>query len=156
MTRLTYRTLIHNQKGLSLLEVVAALLILSIALLIMSHFLIRSFEQSSGQDEQQIAMNLARQTAEQWKQDTDAYRQLQKELASSTSSHDITLADVTINERTYRQTVTIQRFATANTGTENNPMILLTVTIHSDANQELARLSTAVANPEIARIGGGS
>ncbi len=58
---------IRNERGLTLVEVIASLVILSIALLLLSNFLVRSFELSSDQDSRMVAMNLARQVAEEWR-----------------------------------------------------------------------------------------
>lgn len=161
---------LHNEKGLSLVEVVASLFIFSIALLFLSNFLVRSFEISGNQDNRQVAMNLARQTVEEWesgngwipssneqkeiaeryKSDTPLYLSysLLSELIPSVPKGNekdprgIKLSPITINERTYNTFVDLGSVGTP------NPLIRIEVKVFAN-DVELARLETLMPNPDI-------
>ncbi|MGF9824747.1 hypothetical protein ABE430_00070 [Brevibacillus agri] len=163
---------LDNEKGLSLVEVVASLLIFSITLLFLSHFLVRSFEISGNQDSRQVAMNLARQTVEEWRAGNgvipadqqqgislaDQYlgKPLPFHLLASICSNEapnwpndfkgIKLADMTINDRVY-QTYVLPRFITTEQ-TASQSLIRVVVTVFSN-DVKVAELETLIANPEI-------
>ncbi|MGN7470659.1 type IV pilus modification PilV family protein [Brevibacillus sp. SAFN-007a] len=162
---------LDNEKGLSLVEVVASLLIFSIALLFLSHFLVRSFEISGNQDNRQVAMNLARQTVEEWRggngmipadQEQEILledRYLGKPLSfpllagicSSAAPQwpndfkGIKLADLTINDRVY-QTYVLPRFVTTEE-TASQSLIRIVVRVFSH-DAKVAELEALIANPE--------
>jgi|GEM_PF-2546158 len=176
-----------NERGFSLIEVLASVVIFSTVLLLLANFLIQSYEVSGNEDAKVVAMNLARQTAEQWKNGAgtvpadatlsyykeefspDTKQIVKSEQTTPTSPLDITKemsyenlhapfknggvnkilislpasSHLTINERTYSQTVELRPF-----GTASNPLILITVTAAPvDKPSELALFDTALANP---------
>jgi type II secretory pathway pseudopilin PulG len=161
---------LRNERGLSLIEVVASLFILSMALLLMSNFLVRSYELSGDEDLKAVAMNIARLTAEHWKNgqgtiDGDASNDalpsgvnrsdyagktldfgLLAKLTDDLGGAPVTGAeyDVVVNGRTYRPQVFLEFYP----NDQNRLLILITVkvTLNKDA-RVLAALQTAVANP---------
>lgn len=153
---------LDNEKGLTLVEVVASILIFSFALLLLSHFLVRSFEISGQQDNRQVAMNLARQTIEAWKSgngridDSLTFREtaaLQSYQNERLDYEDLNLliedghtrfiwAPVTINGRAYDTEVQLSRLEPI----DDNPLLHIRVTIRSGGT-ELARLETLMPNP---------
>jgi prepilin-type N-terminal cleavage/methylation domain-containing protein len=156
---------ISQEKGFTLIEVIASIVIFSVALLLLSSFFTNSFILSKKQDTQMIAMNLARQTAEQWKSgqggtegavldtgelltETLNNEETIYEALSKLQGHTITLPSSTINGRTYLQKIQIQDFKPNSEG--EGLLLLLTVTVtEQGGNPErpLAILHTAIANP---------
>ncbi|MFD2369061.1 prepilin-type N-terminal cleavage/methylation domain-containing protein [Brevibacillus sp. GCM10020057] len=161
-----------NEKGLSLIEVVASLLILSVALMFLSQFLVRSFAISGNQDNRQVALNLARQTMEEWKtgngiipKDVDqedvtleedflekplSY-QLLSDICTSTNqlskdANGIRLADLSINDRTYQTYVLPQTIRPDSM--KDNPLIRIVVKVFSNDAKD-AELETLVPNPAV-------
>jgi prepilin-type N-terminal cleavage/methylation domain-containing protein len=57
---------LSNERGFTLIEVVASIVIISMALLLLSNFIVRSYVESGVQDNQLIARNIARQIIEDW------------------------------------------------------------------------------------------
>ncbi|WP_027414878.1 type II secretion system protein [Aneurinibacillus terranovensis] len=168
-----------DEKGFTLIEVLLSIVIFSISLLLFSTFFINNINQSSKQDAQLIAMNLARQTAEQWKNgdgnvtnptETDGsaihvtgvdlsqpftYDVLNALISSGTGSGDSQVKTLAlpigqpINGRIYRQSVTLRALSVSDPdgGSPKKAMVLITVTVTDENNQELATLTTAMANP---------
>jgi prepilin-type N-terminal cleavage/methylation domain-containing protein len=155
---------LSNEKGFTLIEVIASIVIFSVALLLLSSFFTNSFILSKKQDTQMIAMNLARQTAEQWKSgqvdpegiaeaiidkgDLPSAEVLNYEELSKIKGSTITLPPSTINGRTYLQKIQIQDFKPNPEG--EGLLLLLTVTVTEqggNSNRPLAVLHTAIANP---------
>ncbi|WP_052947370.1 type IV pilus modification PilV family protein [Aneurinibacillus tyrosinisolvens] len=58
---------LSNERGFTLIEVVASIVIISMALLLLSNFIVRSYVESGVQDNQLISQTLARQVVEDWK-----------------------------------------------------------------------------------------
>jgi prepilin-type N-terminal cleavage/methylation domain-containing protein len=167
---------LRNERGLSLIEVLASLFILSMALLFLSNFLVRSYELSGDEDVRAVAMNIARLTAEQWKNgqgtiDGDASNDslpsgvnrsdyagktldfaLLAQLTDDLGGAPVTGAeyDVVVNGKTYRPQVFLEYFPNdpGLPPEKNRLLILITVkvTLNKDA-RVLAALQTAVANP---------
>ncbi|MGC5326600.1 type IV pilus modification PilV family protein [Brevibacillus sp. SYSU BS000544] len=99
---------IQNEKGLTLVEIVASLVILSLALLMMSNFLVRSFEISGDQDNRLVAMNIARQVAEQWKSGNGSYPADSKFVTRDFSS-DSDITNMANKELEYEHLETLAR-----------------------------------------------
>lgn len=163
---------LENEKGLSLIEVVASLLILSVALMFLSQFLVKSFEISGSQDHRQVALNLARQTMEEWKtgkgiipddvEQTDVTLkedvlekplsyQLLSDICTMTNklsgdSKGIRLADLTINDRTYQTYVLPQTIHPDSL--KDNPLIRIVVKVFANETKD-AELETLVPNPAV-------
>jgi len=165
----------RNEKGMTLIEVLASIVILSIALLMLSNLLIRSLELSGKEDGKLVAMNLARQLAEAWRSGNGdlAAAVLPDQLRSAYSSEkltfhalveltknlqaeglkEITFPDIEVNERTYQPRISLSFLDEEAYHLKSETMILITVRITSPEGQELAMLQTAAADPG---KGGGS
>jgi prepilin-type N-terminal cleavage/methylation domain-containing protein len=157
---------VSQEKGFTLIEVIASIVIFSVALLLLSSFFTNSFILSKKQDTQMIAMNLARQTAEQWKSgqvdqkdiagvtidkgDLPSAEVLNYEELSKIKGSTITLPPSTINGRTYLQKIQIQDFKPDSAS--EDLLLLLTVTVTEqgeNSERPLAVLHTAIANPNL-------
>ncbi|BAU26982.1 prepilin-type N-terminal cleavage/methylation domain-containing protein [Aneurinibacillus soli] len=136
----------QKEKGFTLIEVVAALVIFSIAILLFSNFFVKGYSLSKKQDNRMIALNLARQTAEEWKSEAGM-------VTSSTTVNGVTIeagtpvtydeikkfkgqtitinagAPLSINGRSYLQEVAISALDPDTA----HQLLLLTITVR-DAN----------------------
>ncbi|MFT9849853.1 type IV pilus modification PilV family protein [Aneurinibacillus sp. REN35] len=160
--------ILKEEKGLTLVEVVASIVILSISLLLFGSFFTQNYTLSKSQDNRMIAMNLARQTAEEWKSGTLEFTSTKMEvqggaviadhsrlnyqtLAPLVSSTPLTInltEPQTLNGRSYIQSIEISDAGENDPENkiENNVMLLITVTVR-EANTPtsvLARLSTGI------------
>lgn len=160
-----------KEKGFTLIEVVAALLILSMAILLFSNFFVHGYGLSKKQDNQMIAMNLARQVAEEWRsgngrvladgQTTPSGRAvsptslftynelvtLRGETIPLTTGHPIM-----INGRSYTEEVFVQDLAGDNPdiATNSADMVLVLTVIIRDArtHETAATLHTSITAAE--------
>lgn len=149
----------QKEKGFTLIEVVAALVIFSIAILLFSNFFVKGYSLSKKQDSRMIALNLARQTAEEWKSDAGI-------VTTSTTINGVTLEagipvtydqmkqlkgqiiplnqgnPLIINGRNYSQEVAIS----ALDPDTDHQLLLLTITVRdaNHPNDVLAVLHTGV------------
>ena len=153
-----------KEKGFTLIEVVAALLILSMAVLLFSNFFVRGYGLSKNQDNQMIAMNLARQVAEEWKSGNGrvsadgntisgrysvttsqifTYDELKKFKNETIPLN--TNSPIVINGRSYVQEVHV-----ADLSSENPDLVLLLTVIVRDARTHIiaATLHTSIAPAE--------
>lgn len=134
--------MIMNQRGFTLLEVLVAIVLFSVAILLFSSMFVSSFQQSKNEDTQLVAINLARQVASGWGsmsndevisavknaegislQDTTKPIQFPKQVT------DQNIPDqYTINERTYQSIVTINKL---------DPILIITVEITSPGSSKI-------------------
>jgi type II secretory pathway pseudopilin PulG len=131
-----------NERGLSLIEVVASLVILTMALLLLSSFLVRSFELSGEEDLKTVAMNIARQTAEEWKEKD--YLTLREKAQKK---EPVSQSSISINGVEYQPKVSFAFFP-SNAVAGSELLVLITVKVElADTHKELAVLQTAAADP---------
>ncbi|USG64674.1 prepilin-type N-terminal cleavage/methylation domain-containing protein [Brevibacillus ruminantium] len=160
----------RNEKGMTLIEVLASIVILSIALLLLSNFLVRGLELSGKEDSKLVAMNLARQLAEAWRSGNGdltsatmpidlpsalsanklTYPQLAQltEYLKDYDVKEISFPAVEVNERHYQQKLSLSFLDDAAYDLQEKTMILITVRVTSPEGKELALLQSAMANPE--------
>ncbi|AMA72109.1 MULTISPECIES: prepilin-type N-terminal cleavage/methylation domain-containing protein [Aneurinibacillus] len=147
-----------DEKGITLLEVLAAIVIFSICLLLFNVYFVNSFSTVKRQDSQLVAMNIARQVAEQWKTGngslelgTDTLRSTYKDIHAHKNDWlddkgmpvERQLSTVTLNGITYQPSITIEPFE------ENDQLYIIKVTIKKQNDDKvLATLHTAIANPQ--------
>ncbi|EMT50264.1 MULTISPECIES: type IV pilus modification PilV family protein [Brevibacillus] len=162
----------RNENGMTLIEVLASIVILSIAFLLLSNFLVRGLELSGKEDSKLVAMNLARQLAESWRSGNgdlktaalpdDSLRDYASDkltypklaaLTDHLKNKEISFPDVEVNERIYQPKLSLSFLDKHNGGyrLDDQTMILITVRVTSPEGQQLAMLQTAVADP---RTGG--
>ncbi|ERI11296.1 type IV pilus modification PilV family protein [Aneurinibacillus aneurinilyticus] len=150
--------ILSNEKGFTLIEVIAAIIIFSVSLLLFNSYFVNSFSNSKKQDTQMVAMNIARQVAEQWKNSEGTlpssefpeeklnYERLKELILKGEEDH--ILSSTSINGAVYEPKVTLKKMPA---GSDNNPLILITVCV-SLKNEKtaipLAILHTAIANPK--------
>lgn len=159
----------RNEKGMTLIEVLASIVILSIALLMLSNLLVRSMELSGKEDSKLVAMNLARQLAESWRSGngdltaatlpadllsrySTAKLNFQRLAGLTQDLHDegvneVRLPAVQVNGRTYHRSVSLVFLEESRYQLASQSMILITVRITSPEGQELALLQAAAAHP---------
>ncbi|MBN6186531.1 prepilin-type N-terminal cleavage/methylation domain-containing protein [Aneurinibacillus sp. BA2021] len=146
-----------NAKGFTLIEVLAAIVIFSVTLLLFNAYFVNSFSHSKKQDTKMVAINVARQIAEQWKNgegasslptpsgETFNYEHV-KDLISE-GNVEYSLSPTSINGTSYLPKVTLKEIPA---GSEDNPLILIIVTVYqenSETSKPLATLYTSMANP---------
>jgi prepilin-type N-terminal cleavage/methylation domain-containing protein len=142
--------MIMNQRGFTLLEVLVAIVLFSVATLLFSSMFVSSFQQSKNEDTQLVAINLARQVASGWGsmsndevisavknaegislQDTTKPIQFPKKVTDQNipDQYNIDIPDqYTINERTYQSIVTINKL---------DPILIITVEITSPGSSKI-------------------
>ncbi|MBP1930219.1 type IV pilus modification PilV family protein [Ammoniphilus resinae] len=160
-----------NQKGFTLIEVLVSIVLFSVVLMLFSTYFINSFSLSKRQDSELIAMNIAKQIAEQWKSeegdlsspsasilkpvDSDlatigladktqlGYNDLQKLVG-----YTLVLPSEKMNDRTYEPHITIQSLNRDPDETMDlSPIIIIEVAIYSTVTkQPLATLTTAIGH----------
>jgi prepilin-type N-terminal cleavage/methylation domain-containing protein len=147
-----------NEKGFTLLEVLAAIAIFSVALLLFNAYFVNSFSSAKRQDSQLVAMNIARQIAEQWRTGQgeitiggetihSSYNEIaakETEVLVDTDSDGVNdehaLSDIILNGITYSPTITIEKL---------DPLYTVKVTVRKKGDISiLATLHTAIANPK--------
>ncbi len=158
---------LDNEKGLTLVEVIASLLIFSLALLLLSNYLVRNYEITGNQTIRQVGMNLARQTIEEWKNgkgridDSITFDTMSSQLKTTYENNLLDYSDlvglidknhgrfewnpIRINDRNYDTEVQISKIASDPTDT-SNPLILIRVVV-SSGGAEMARLETLMPDP---------
>ncbi|GEN33023.1 type IV pilus modification PilV family protein [Aneurinibacillus danicus] len=158
-----------SERGLTLVEVVASMIILSISLLLFGSFFTRNYTISKSQDNRMIAMNLARQTAEEWKSGTVLFHSTEMTLQNREAITDNTPLDyetlnsltrsgklvielkqpIVLNGRSYIQTVEVEDIGKNDPQNklEENLMLMITVTVKemNEPASVLARISTGMA-----------
>lgn len=157
-----------SERGLTLVEVVASMIILSISLLLFGSFFTRNYTISKSQDNRMIAMNLARQTAEEWKSGTVLFHSTEMTLQNREAITDNTPLDystlnsltrsgklvielkqpIVLNGRSYIQTVEVEDIGNdPQNKLEENLMLMITVTVKemNEPASVVARISTGMA-----------
>jgi prepilin-type N-terminal cleavage/methylation domain-containing protein len=151
------RALVNN-KGFTLIEVLAAIVIFSVTLLIFNAYIVNSFSSNKSQNTNQVAINIAREIAEQWKSGNGrvpgstastpdigpmTYQEIKNTYGASLDSVQgatVALHPIQINHTTYTPFVTLKNLG---------PIISITVTVKSSQdNRILATLYTGIANPK--------
>lgn len=146
-----------NAKGFTLIEVLAAIVIFSVTLLLFNAYIVNSFSSNKAQNTNQVAINIAREIAEQWKSgngqipnlaspgsDTGpmTFEKIQQQYGTSLDNQEgitIELRSLQINQTTYRPFVTLKNMG---------PIISIWVNVKSNENRVLATLYTGLANPK--------
>lgn len=148
----------RNSRGFTLLEVLLAISIFSVALLLFSAYFVNSFTISKTGDRELVAMNLARQIAEQYKK-VD-YDDLDDEIDEEKEP-----LTVDINGTTYEARVKLEKLSLAklielpenehmiqrlnNSSTEKSRPILIAIHINIEgSSHSLATIHTMVVQPE--------
>lgn len=162
----------RGENGFTLIEVLISIVLFSTVLLLFSTYFVNSFSQSKRQDHEQIAITIAKQFAEQWKNeegDISPTNVIVKDKKGKVTSLPLNLLDKSrlnyddlfklidysfvlpsekINERNYEPHITIYSLnRDPNETTDPNPLILIEVSIFSTgSNQSLATLTTAIGH----------
>lgn len=144
--------ILSNEKGFTLIEVIAAIIIFSVSLLLFNVYFVNSFSNIKRQDSQLIAMNIARQFAEQWKAGNGTLIESGTTLLATSNYKEIaakeieilnksfSLSNVTLNGITYEPTIVINKL---------EPLYTIQVTVKQEGGDSiLATLHTAIANPK--------
>ncbi|MED0671970.1 type II secretion system protein [Aneurinibacillus aneurinilyticus] len=145
--------ILSNEKGFTLIEVIAAIIIFSVSLLLFNVYFVNGFSNIKRQDSQLVAMNIARQFAEQWKAGngtlidkdgttllaTSSYKKI-AEKESEILGESFLLSNVTLNGITYEPTIVINKL---------EPLYTIQITVkQAGGDSILATLHTAIANPK--------
>lgn len=138
---------LRNERGLTLVEVIASIVILSISLLLFGSFFTRNYTISKAQDNRMLAMNLARQTADEWKSGNISPSEWEgvSDVVPGTFNSSI---PIHMNGRSYIQTVEVSDIGKQDPQKQfaEGIMFLITVTVKEQNNPSaiLARLSTGI------------
>lgn len=143
--------ILSNEKGFTLIEVIAAIIIFSVSLLLFNVYFVNSFSNIKRQDSQLVAMNIARQFTEQWKAGNGTLIESGTTLLATSSYKEIaaketeilnkpfSLSNVSLNGITYEPVIVISKL---------EPLYTIQVTVKQEgADSILATLHTAIANP---------
>ncbi|RXT14686.1 prepilin-type N-terminal cleavage/methylation domain-containing protein [Ammoniphilus sp. CFH 90114] len=123
---------IKQNSGFTLLEVLVAVLLFSFVFLLFGAFFINSFTISTKQDSEVVAINLARQIAEQWKIGNEC-------VNTGLDPNLITCKEQKINNRDYYPVVFLQDYP---------PIKLITVNIYSSSERISSNLLSTITLAE--------